>query len=124
VIVKTTATLAYHEAFWSTQGSQQSAIFWDDRPEYLSYDGLSSDREISDEQALFCPSIVRCFDLVTQEHPTMSISSLRPVEWNKAAFHQLVLPEDKKDIIRSLIQHHVSGTPKDLTSIIPGKGAV
>jgi hypothetical protein len=79
---------------------------------------------LTDQQALFCPSSVRCFELVSQTKPVMAISCLRPVEWNKAAFDELVLPEDKKEVICCMVENHAKAMVQQLTNIIPGKGNV
>ena len=100
------------------------ARFWDNRPEFLSYDDLPPKGDFVDEQALFCPAIVSCFELVNQVQLVFAISCLQPVQWNKAALEQLVLPQDKKETISSLLQNYAKKSVKDLTNIIPGKGAV
>jgi hypothetical protein len=125
VIVDSTAS--FDSSWVFSAGSQPpgyGARFWDNRPEFRSYDDLPPEGEFADEQALFCPSSVNCFDLVSQTQLVLAISCLRPVKWNKAALDQLVLQKDKKESICSLLQNYAKEKVKDLTNIIPGKGAV
>lgn len=102
---------------------KRSIRFWDNRAEFFTYDDLSASK-LTDEQALFCPSSVPCFDLATQKQPIIAVSSLCPVDWNKDALKQLVLPDDKKERIGCLLQNYASGTVQGLCNVIPGKGAV
>lgn len=122
-----TAELNLSDAFYSTMkmpSLNQRVIFWDSRQVYDCYDELLPENEFSDEQALFCPSSVTCFDLVTREKLVVVRSCLRPVVWNKAAFNQLVLPEDKREMISSLLENHTKGAVQTLSNLIPGKGSV
>lgn len=99
-------------------------IFYDRRLEYESYDKLPADCKFTDEQTLFCPSAIRCFDIVSQESPIISIACLKPVKWNKTAIDQLVLREDKKEMICCLLENHGKSSTKGLANVVPGKGAV
>lgn len=100
------------------------ARFWDNRPEFRSYDDLPPEGDFIAEQALFCPASLICFELVDQVQLVFAISCLQPVQWNKAALEQLVLHHDKKETISSMIQNYAEKTVKDLTNTIAGKGAV
>lgn len=116
--------------FWSVswlfhaEVSSSKVDFWDSRPEFAMFDDLPPDSDFVDEQALFCPPSIPCFDLVTQDQYMVAISCLRCVKWNKAALDQLVLPEDKKETICCMLQNHGNTAVKQLSNLIPGKGAV
>ncbi|ERF68995.1 hypothetical protein EPUS_06682 [Endocarpon pusillum Z07020] len=124
VIVDSTASIDYSWVFsvnpWRSTGG---ATFWDNRPEFFSYDDLPPEGDFVDEQALFCPASISCFEVVNQVQLVLAISHLRPVQWNKAALDQLLLHQDKKERISSLIQNYAEKTVKDLTNTIAGKGA-
>jgi hypothetical protein len=97
---------------------------WDSRPEYLSYDKLDVDVELTDHQALLCTSTIRCFDLNEQRSMLVSFSNLRPVAWNKSAMKHLVLDQDKKDLICAVVKNHSQDSPSQTQDIIEGKGSV
>jgi hypothetical protein len=64
---------------------------WDSRPDYLCYDKLAIDGELTDDQILLCTSTIWCFDLQEQNSLLVSISDLQPADWNKSALSHLVL---------------------------------
>lgn len=97
---------------------------WDSRPEYLGYDKLDVDVELTDHQTLLCISTIRCFDLNEQRPMIVSFSNLRPVDWNKSAMKHLVLDQDKKDLICAVVKNHSQDLPSQTQDIIEGKGSV
>lgn len=48
------------------------------------------------------------------------VDQISDVEWNEAAFDNLVLPADRKDLLRSLVEAHHRGLGFD--DFIKGKG--
>jgi|SRR5271156_4661870 len=97
---------------------------WDCRPEYLGYDKLDVDVELTDDQALLCMSTIWCYDLNEQKSILVSFSNLRPVDWNKSAMKHLVLDQDKKDLICAAVKNHSQDSPSQTQDIIEGKGSV
>jgi hypothetical protein len=97
---------------------------WDSRPEYLGYDKLDVDVELTDDQTLLCISTIWCYDLNEQKSMLVSFSNLRPVDWNKSAMKHLVLDQDKKDLICAVVKNHSQDSPSQTQDIIEGKGSV
>jgi hypothetical protein len=97
---------------------------WDSRPEYLGYDKLDVDAELTDDQTLLCMSTIWCYDLKEQKSMLVSFSNLRPVDWNKSAMKHLVLDQDKKDLICAVVKNHSQDSPSQTQDIIEGKGSV
>lgn len=51
---------------------------------------------------------------------TLAVKHLRPVRWQKRAFDQLHLEPNKKDLIKAMVQMHISSNIS--TDVIEGKG--
>jgi hypothetical protein len=98
--------------------------YWDSRPEYLGYDKLGVDVELTDDQTLLCMSAIWCYDLKDQKSILVSLSNLKPADWNKSALKHLVLDQDKKDLICAVIKNHSLDLPSQTQDIIEGKGSV
>jgi hypothetical protein len=123
LIVDSLKELPLGSTFFKNPKESQNAKFWDSRREYLDYDNISPEK-LTDEQALFCPSAVRCSDLQNLKSAVVAIADLNPIQWNRSALDQLVLDDSKKNIIRSLVENHSKEFSESTKDIIEGKGAV
>ncbi|KAH6895897.1 P-loop containing nucleoside triphosphate hydrolase protein [Thelonectria olida] len=85
--------------------------------ETASKDHLS----LSEEELLLCCHEVQGFSLVWRRWATLHVDNISEVQFNADAFDQLVFSEEKKNLIRSLVnQQHEDGAGFD--DIIQGKG--
>jgi hypothetical protein len=77
--------------------------------------------DLSDEHLLICDYEVPGFSLDDKKWCWLAIDKIREVEFNTDAFEKLLLPQEQKDMIHSLVQVH---TNKDLSfdDVIKGKG--
>jgi hypothetical protein len=98
--------------------------YWDSRPEYIGWEKLGIEVELTDDQLLLCTSAVWCYDLLEQKSMLASSSDLQPVDWNKSAMNHLVLDQDKKDLICAVVKNHSKDSPSQTQDIIEGKGSV
>ncbi|RDL34328.1 uncharacterized protein BP5553_07456 [Venustampulla echinocandica] len=90
----------------------------------FSTETVESKNQVSDQQALFCPNEVICFDPQNLKYEVVALSDLYPIQWNKLAFGQLVLDDKKKTIIRSLLQKHSEEFPAGLVIVLHGPPGV
>jgi len=124
LIIDSEAELPSGFATPSITKEPRSAKLWDARREYNDYDNISLEQKLTDEQALFCPSAIGCFDPQNLTSIVVAVTDLNPVKWNKLAFEQLVLDDSKKNIIRSMVENHSAEFLSSTEDIIQGKGAV
>ncbi|KAF5347625.1 hypothetical protein D9756_010669 [Leucocoprinus leucothites] len=83
------------------------------------YEELVMD-EYTEEDYLLASTIVYGFSLADKIWLEFNVSLIRPVEWNSAAFTNLVLPSGRKDLMKSLIEAHHKELNFD--DFIKGKG--
>ncbi|KAF4624987.1 hypothetical protein G7Y89_g13185 [Cudoniella acicularis] len=76
---------------------------------------------MSDEELLICKFQVHGFTLTTKRWGIFNISHLRPVEYHTDAFASLVLPDDLKKTLSSLV-HSQEGSASQFDDFITGKG--
>ncbi|KAG6874901.1 hypothetical protein C0992_006053, partial [Termitomyces sp. T32_za158] len=80
----------------------------------------SSKDELSDEDLMLSSTVVYGFSLSDKLWLEFDVEQVRPVEWNEDAFANLVLPSDRKDLLRSLVEAHHRELGFD--DFIKGKG--
>ncbi|KAG5349826.1 hypothetical protein C0989_001714 [Termitomyces sp. Mn162] len=80
----------------------------------------SSDNELTDEDLILTSTVVYGFSLSDKMWFEFDVEEVRPVEWNEDAFANLVLPSDRKDLLRSLVEAHHRELGFD--DFIKGKG--
>ncbi|KIY63466.1 P-loop containing nucleoside triphosphate hydrolase protein [Cylindrobasidium torrendii FP15055 ss-10] len=76
--------------------------------------------ELTEEDLLITPTVVHGFSLSDKLWLEFDVDKISDVDWNKAAFDNLVLPADRKDLLRSLVEAHHRGLGFD--DFIKGKG--
>ncbi|KAL8650961.1 MAG: hypothetical protein Q9226_004928 [Calogaya cf. arnoldii] len=93
------------------------------------YDGFKGDQEFSDEQFLLCPPRVLGFFMLKKTWAQLLVESVQDLEVNKSdAFEKLVLAEEQKTLIKSLVSRHGEDSTQNesgfqqVEDIIQGKG--
>jgi hypothetical protein len=83
------------------------------------YNGdVSQDNTVSDDQLWRCSPYILGFSFATKQWGRFSVSRINDIQFRDAAFDQLVLAPEKKELIRSLVVDSSSG----FQDIISGKG--
>ncbi|KAJ7727858.1 hypothetical protein DFH07DRAFT_1006913 [Mycena maculata] len=77
--------------------------------------------DLSPEELLLTPTIVYGFSLGDKIWLEFDITKVAPVPWNEDAFANLVLPADRKTLLRSLVEAHHEEAGFD--DFVKGKGA-
>jgi hypothetical protein len=82
---------------------------------------LNEHLQMSDEELLICTFKVPGFTLTTKMWGVFNVSNLRPVEYNKDAFSSLILPENLKKTLCSLVKLQEADSLQ-FDDLIKGKG--
>ncbi|KAF8202628.1 P-loop containing nucleoside triphosphate hydrolase protein [Mycena galopus ATCC 62051] len=77
--------------------------------------------DLSPEDLLLTPTIVYGFSLPDKIWLEFDVTKVLPVQWNEDAFANLVLPADRKTLLRSLVEAHHEEAGFD--DFVKGKGA-
>ncbi|KAF7341709.1 AAA domain-containing protein [Mycena sanguinolenta] len=77
--------------------------------------------ELTAEDLLLTPTIVYGFSLSDKIWLEFDVTKVLPVQWNEDAFANLVLPADRKTLLRSLVEAHHEEAGFD--DFVKGKGA-
>lgn len=94
---------------------------------YVDFDNSTPDSEFTPLQAQLCPSSVHCFSLASRKWYSITIGEeyLTEVRWDKEAWDHLVLDEEKKTTIKTLVERHNTGDfGRVRGDVISGKGTV
>jgi len=78
------------------------------------------DIELTEDDLLLAPTVVFGFSLADKVWLEFNVEKISPVEWNSDAFSNLVLPQDRKNLLRSLVEAHHKELGFD--DFIKGKG--
>lgn len=93
--------------------------------EYQHFDNFQKDKEFSGLQAQLCPSTAYCYAVKSQMWYVIAISRTEEVNWQgEETLKQLVLEENTKKMLISLVRQHQVNKEKVLSDIIPSKGKV
>ncbi|KAJ7894836.1 P-loop containing nucleoside triphosphate hydrolase protein [Mycena olivaceomarginata] len=77
--------------------------------------------DLSETDLLLTPTVVYGFSLADKIWLEFDVTKVLPVQWNEDAFANLVLPADRKTLLRSLVEaHHEEASFDDF---VKGKGA-
>ena len=91
-------------------------------------DDVDAKADFNDLQALLCPASLNCFSLTMRKWFAVSIDNLSGIKWNKSAWDHLVLDQDTKLTIRTLVANHriKSKNPDEIMTgdVIERKGSV
>ncbi|KAJ7148971.1 hypothetical protein C8R43DRAFT_1193626 [Mycena crocata] len=77
--------------------------------------------DLTDEELLLTPTVVYGFSLGDKIWLEFDVTKITPVAWNEDAFANLVLPADRKTLLRSLVEAHHEEAGFD--DFVKGKGA-
>ncbi|KAJ7812430.1 P-loop containing nucleoside triphosphate hydrolase protein [Mycena olivaceomarginata] len=84
-------------------------------------DGRNTEKtDLSAEERLLTPTIVYGFSLADKMWLEFDLTRVMPVEWNEDAFANLVLQDDRKMLLRSLVEAHHERCGFD--DFVKGKG--
>lgn len=93
-------------------------------PDYENQDRFNNEDDdlavqtISKEKLYMTWPFIKGFSFAAKKWGEMSIKNMSPVQYDVEAFNRLVLPEDKKKLIRSLVEN----SEKTFSDVISGKG--
>jgi hypothetical protein len=77
---------------------------------------------LSEEELLMCSFLVPGFFLATKRWYFLDVSGIKDITFNTTAFEKLVIPQDKKDLISSLITTIPQKEKSTFDDFIEGKG--
>ncbi|KAJ6473510.1 P-loop containing nucleoside triphosphate hydrolase protein [Mycena vulgaris] len=84
-------------------------------------DATTETANLSAEDLLLTPTVVYGFSLSDKIWLEFDVTKVSPVAWNDDAFENLVLPADRKTLLRSLVEAHHAEAGFD--DFVKGKGA-
>ena len=78
---------------------------------------------MEEEQLLICSPTVLGFSFVDKQWLEFSVEHISSVEFSPDAFESLVMPAEKKSMVKALVQSHVNdGKSNTVDDVISGKG--
>ena len=72
----------------------------------IHLDNVDAKATFNDLQALLCPASLNCFSLTMRKWFAASIDNLSEIDWSTSAWDHLVLDQQKKWTIRTLVANH------------------
>ncbi|ETS73988.1 hypothetical protein PFICI_13854 [Pestalotiopsis fici W106-1] len=108
-------TVTYHELH--EKAASQRA---ENSTTRLSQELMDSETPPEGSFVLLLPPRILGFGMHDKKWRTLLVKDLRPPEWNKRAFRQLVLDPQKKELMEAMVKIHISSTMS--TDVIEGKG--
>jgi ATPase family associated with various cellular activities (AAA) len=82
----------------------------------------SKEDSFTDDELLIASPVVLGFAFSEKLWLEFTVSGIRDVEWNEGAYDSLVLPENHKSIVKSLVTSHKFSAAKNIDDVISGKG--
>ena len=82
----------------------------------------SKAQSFSDEELLIASSVVLGFAFSEKLWLEFSLSGIKDIEWNNAAFSSLVLPHNQKSIVKALVSSHKFHAAETIDDVVQGKG--
>ena len=79
-------------------------------------------RTFTDDELLLTSPVVYGFAFNEKLWLEFTISGVRGIEYNDAAFDSLVLPTNQKSIVRALVESHKFHAAKTIDDVVQGKG--
>lgn len=90
--------------------------------EELALDTGGRRRAFTDEELLLTSPVVYGFAFNEKLWLEFTISGVRDIDYNEAAFDSLVLPTNQKSIVRALVESHKFHAAKTIDDVVQGKG--
>lgn len=81
-------------------------------------------RTFTEEELLLTSPVVYGFAFNEKLWLEFTISGVREIDYNEAAFDSLVLPANQKSIVRALVESHKFHAAKTIDDVVQGKGKV
>ncbi|KAK4185574.1 AAA family ATPase [Podospora australis] len=97
------------------------SIQGDSRRDDLGPEAMALDTPTNPEFTLFLPAWMYGFNMESKQWHKLSVAHISDIDWDKTAFHRLVIPEDTKDVIKALITNKLDSSAS--TDLIRGKGS-
>jgi ATPase family associated with various cellular activities (AAA) len=76
----------------------------------------------TDDELLIASPVVLGFAFSEKLWLEFTVSGIRDVEWNEGAYDSLVIPDNHKSIVKSLVTSHKFSAAKNIDDVISGKG--
>ncbi len=80
----------------------------------------SGKREFTDEEYLIASPVALGFSFGEKLWLEFAVSGIQDVTWNESAFDSLVIPDDQKHVVRSLVESHERNAKKNIDDFIEG----
>lgn len=90
--------------------------------EELAVDTNGAKRTFTDDELLLTSPVVYGFAFNEKLWLEFTISGVRDIDYNEAAFDSLVLPANQKSIVRALVESHKFHAAKTIDDVVQGKG--
>jgi hypothetical protein len=90
--------------------------------EELALDTGGRRRAFTDDELLLTSPVVYGFAFNEKLWLEFTISGVRDIDYNDAAFDSLVLPTNQKSIVRALVESHKFHAAKTIDDVVQGKG--
>ena len=93
---------------------------------FSNFDNFPPEKNFEALQAQLCPSTINVYFLTSKMWSRVAVSNIKKVKWNKKAFEHLVLEDDKKKLLRGLVEVHKENKNhgRIIRDVIPTKGQV
>ncbi|KAL8408299.1 hypothetical protein RB594_006918 [Gaeumannomyces avenae] len=78
--------------------------------------------EFSDEEYLTASPVVLGFSFAEKLWLEFTVSGIKDIQWNEAAYESLVLEPKTKDIVKALVESHKYHAAESIDDVIVGKG--
>lgn len=88
----------------------------------LALEASGRRRTFTDDELLLTSPVVYGFAFNEKLWLEFTISGVRDIEYNDAAFDSLVLPTNQKSIVRALVESHKFHAAKTIDDVVQGKG--
>ncbi|MCJ1312116.1 hypothetical protein MMC25_005790 [Agyrium rufum] len=82
----------------------------------------SSEDSFTDNDFLIASPVVLGFSFSEKLWLEFSVSGIKDIEWNDAAFGSLQLPEGQKSIVKALVSSHSRQSSRNIDDVVQGKG--
>lgn len=88
----------------------------------VALDSDNKRRSFTEEELLLTSPVVYGFAFNEKLWLEFTISGVREIDYNNAAFDSLVLPPNQKSIVRALVESHKFHAAKTIDDVVQGKG--
>lgn len=90
----------------------------------FEHEAVPPSDQFPDDLALHAPAYITAFDIPSQTWRIVSVDHLTDVKWETKALDHLVLDEDKKLLLRCLVDDRNVKMSNRIGDVISGKGRV